>query len=356
MKKIEYEELKKHISILNVAHQLDLEVLDKNGNEIYVVCPFCGYREFSKKADMKLNIEKNSYHCFSCGKSGYSIGLYAKLRCLDNRNAFKELIQKEPFSMDKSNFIINANNELTDIEFRDMVYRDFLNRLNLSTKHKRKLESLGLCKSYIKDFLFKSIPSDKFSALIICHNLSKKYNLAGIPGFFQQEDFKWIFSKPKGIYIPIYSSTGRIKGLSILLDKEFNGTNSIWFSSNNRLNGTPAENWLTSFNLNESTDTIILTDDFITAHVLNLGLKVPILAFSSIQNSKNIIKKLKSTNIKNIIFTVRVNDETQKLDYLIEKLISGLIASGYNVSIKAFKNIEDIYRPDILELFYPKIA
>lgn len=52
-----------------------------------------------------------------------------------------------------------------------------------------------------------------------------------------------------------------------------------------------------SFNIKKDTHTIILTDDFITAHNLNLGLKVPILAFSSIQNSKNLIKQLKNTNI-----------------------------------------------------------
>lgn len=352
----EFEELKKHISIFNVAHQLNLEILDKKGNEIYCICPFCGYRKSSKKADMKLNVEKNSYHCFTCGKSGYSIGLYAKLKCLDNKSATKELVEKEAFSMDRSNFIINTNNELADIEYRDMVYRDFLNRLNLSTKHKRKLESLGLCKSYIKDYLFKTIPTSKFAPLIICNNLLHKFELAGIPGFYQNEELKWIFSKLEGIFIPVFSSNGKIKGLSILLDNEFNGTNNIWFSSNSKINGTSAQNWLMSFNIKKDTDTVILTDDFITAHCLNLGLKVPILAFSGIQNSKNIIKKLKTTNIKNIVFTVRLNDETQKLDYLIEKLISGLISAKYDVSIKTFRAVEDMYRPDILELFYPKIA
>lgn len=356
MQKQEFEEFQKHIGILNVAHQLNLEIFDKKGCEIYAVCPFCGYRNKIKKAEMKLNFEKNSYHCFGCGKSGYAIGLYAKLRGLDNKNAFKELLEKEAFSMDKSQFIIDTNNKIANIEYRDMVYREFLNKLKLSAMHKKRLEHLGLCKSYINDYLFKTIPTAKFSPLIICNNLSHEFELAGIPGFYQNEELKWIFTKLAGLFMPVFNSSGKIQGLSILLDEKFNETNNIWFSSNNKINGTAAQNWLMSFNIKEDTETIILTDDFIVAHNLNLGLRVPILAFSSIQNSKNIIRKLKNTNIKNIIFTLRINDETQKLDYLIEKLISGLMVAGYDVSIKTFRNIEDMYRPDILELFYQKIA
>lgn len=347
-------ELQKHISIFNVACQLNLEILDKTRNTLKVICPFCGYRNPKKKlAKMSLNFERNSYHCFECGKAGFAIGLYATLKNIDNKTAFKELLEREAFSMDKSDYVPDTNNKLADLDKRNIVYTDFLNRLKLSAEHEKKLESLGLCKSYINDYKFKTIPTGFFAPLVISHYLNKQYSLAGIPGFYQNEEFKWIFSKINGIYIPVYSSSGKIKGLSILLDEEFNGTKNIWFSSNNKINGTPAENWLTSFNVKPDTETIILTDDFITAHCLNLGLKVPIVAFSGIQNSKNIIKNFKNTNIKNIIFTLRIQDDTQKMDYITDKLISGLLAANYNVKIKTFVDAEDMYRPDILELFKP---
>ena len=111
-----------------------------------------------------------------------------------------------------------------------------------------------------------------------------------------------------------------------------------------------------SFNIKKDTHTIILTDDFITAHNLNLGLKVPILAFSSIQNSKNLIKQLKNTNIKKIIFTVRLSDETQKIDYLIEKLLSGLLDVGYDVEIKTYFDIESMYDSSVLEMFNNNVS
>lgn len=111
-----------------------------------------------------------------------------------------------------------------------------------------------------------------------------------------------------------------------------------------------------SFNIKEDTNTIILTDDFITAHNLNLGLKVPILSFSSIQNSKNLVKQLKNTNIRKIIFTVRLSDETQKLDYLIEKLLSGLLNVGYDIEIKTYFSIDNMYDSSVIEMFNNHIS
>lgn len=184
MQKKEFEELQKHISIFNIAHQLNLEVIERKGNEFFAICPFCGYRSKTITANMKLNYTKNSYHCFDCGKSGYAIGLYATLRNIDNKTAFKELLEKEAFSCDKSEFVFDTNNKLADLNYRDTVYREFLDKIRLKPEHRNKLESLGLTKSYIEDYKFKSIPSEKFASLLISHNLSKKFDLAGIPRFF----------------------------------------------------------------------------------------------------------------------------------------------------------------------------
>lgn len=69
----EYEEVKKHIDILNVAYHLCLEIVNDTGVEVKATCPFCGYRNNCKKGTLNLNTNKNKYHCFNCGKSGYSI-------------------------------------------------------------------------------------------------------------------------------------------------------------------------------------------------------------------------------------------------------------------------------------------
>lgn len=41
MQKKDFEEVSKHINILNVAYHLDLEITDTKGPEIKAICPFC---------------------------------------------------------------------------------------------------------------------------------------------------------------------------------------------------------------------------------------------------------------------------------------------------------------------------
>lgn len=41
MHKLDFEEVSRHISILNVAYHLCLEIIDKKGYEIKAICPFC---------------------------------------------------------------------------------------------------------------------------------------------------------------------------------------------------------------------------------------------------------------------------------------------------------------------------
>lgn len=41
MEKLDYQEVKKHINILNVAYQLCLEIVEEKGFETKVICPFC---------------------------------------------------------------------------------------------------------------------------------------------------------------------------------------------------------------------------------------------------------------------------------------------------------------------------
>ena len=53
---------------------------------------FVGYNKLSKIPTMSLNTRNNKYHCMRCGAGGYSIGLYAKMRNIDNKKAFKELL------------------------------------------------------------------------------------------------------------------------------------------------------------------------------------------------------------------------------------------------------------------------
>ena len=62
---------------------------------------------------------------------GYSVGLYARVKGIDNKKAYRELLGRECFSIQKSNITISPINEIADIDKRDTVYRTFLNMLKL---------------------------------------------------------------------------------------------------------------------------------------------------------------------------------------------------------------------------------
>ena len=68
MDRLDYQEVKKHINILNVAYHLCIEIVDKNGYEHKAICPFCGYKKNnnSKLPTMSLNSQTNKYCCSRC--------------------------------------------------------------------------------------------------------------------------------------------------------------------------------------------------------------------------------------------------------------------------------------------------
>lgn len=116
---------------------------------------------------MSLNTKDNKYCCTRCGAGGYSVGLYAKVRNIDNKKAYKELLEKECYSLDRLPVEISPINLLADVEIRDAVYRDFLGMLKLETQHKKYLTSLGFLNSSIDAGLYKSIPKNYIKRRLI---------------------------------------------------------------------------------------------------------------------------------------------------------------------------------------------
>lgn len=347
MKKEDFIEVSKHINILNVAYHLSLEIIDTKGTEVKAICPFCGYNENSKVATLSLNINNNKYCCYRCGIGGFSIGLYSKLRNIDNKQAYRELLDKECFSIDKSNIIINPVNEIANIEMRDEVYREFLDMLELSVQHRRYLQIKGFLNSTINEQMYRTIPKDYIKRRIIASSLKSKYNLCGIPGFYQEEDWSWNFITAKGIFVPVFDQNGRIQALSMHINKKLNNAKDLWFSSNGKINGTGIKNYIFKSNINSDTETMVLTDNLILGNLIKAILNAPIIAFSSISNSYQILKAIDNTNIKNIIFTVRLQ-ENQNLDYIIHRIFKDLIKLGYNIETKIVYDYKDILKDDFL--------
>lgn len=347
MQKEDFEEVAKHINILNVAYHLSLEITEIKGIEVKAICPFCGYNKNSKVATLSLNTNNNKYCCSRCGVGGFSIGLYAKLRNIDNKKAYRELLDRKCFSVDKSNITISPINEIADIDTRDKIYREFLQMLKLEPQHRKYLKSQGFLNSTIDEQMYRTIPKKYIKRRIIANSLKRKYDLSGIPGFYQEEDWGWTFSNAKGFFVPVFDENNKIQALSMHLDKVYNGTTDIWFSSSGKINGTGTKNWISRNNIAEDTETVILTDNLILSNLIKDVLNAPVIAFSSISNSYQILKAIDNTNIQNIIFTVRP-EENQNLDYIIHRVFKDLIPLGYNLDTKYVGDYKDILKDDFL--------
>jgi len=347
MKKEDFIELSKHINILNVAYHLSLEIIDTKGTEVKAICPFCGYKENSKVATLSLNINNNKYCCFRCGAGGFSIGLYAKLRNIDNRKAYRELLDRECFTVEKSNIIISPVNEIADIDIRDKVYRHFLSMLKLESQHRKYLQNQGFLNSTIDEQMYRTIPKKYIKKRLVANSLKRQYNLCGIAGFYQEEDWGWNFITSKGFFVPVFDENNRIQALSMHLDKELKNVSDLWFSSNGKINGTGVKNCISKSNINSDTETIVLTDNLILGNLIKAILDVPIIAFSSISNSYQILKAIDNTNVKNIIFPIMVR-ENQNLDYIIHRIFKDLVSLEYNVNTKIVYDYKDILKDDFL--------
>lgn len=277
---------------------------------------------------------------------GYSVGLYARVRNIDNKKAYKELIERECYSQNRSHIEISPINLLADIELRDAVYRDFLNMLKLEGQHKRYLKNLGLLDSSIDAGLYRTVPKNYIKRRLVGSELSRKYNLAGIPGFFQEEDFKWCFNRYNGFFVPVFDENGYIQGLSIHLDKPFNNNQDIWFSSNNKINGTNAKSWIMKNNIVDDSNSVIITDNFLLGNLIKETLNAPMLAFQNISNSYIILKEIEKTNIRNIVFVIRLPQADENLDYIINRIFRDLIPLNYNIDIKYINDYKDFFDND----------
>lgn len=272
--------------------------MKKQGLCLGICVRFVAYNKLTKISTLTLNSKTNTYHCSRCNSKGYARELYAKVKHIDIDTAYKELIERECFSPNKSRYNISPINILADVEIRDRVYREFLGMLKLEKNHSKYLEHLGLLNSTIEDSLYRSVPKSTIKRRLVAYSLSEKFNLSGIPGFYQDDDFNWTFGGTKGFYIPVFDTNGYIQGFSIHLDTSFNNTSDIWFSSNNKINGMSAQNCVMKFNMDKALSHILIVANLILGNLLKEVSNMQIVTFQNSSSSYSILKEVEKTKIK----------------------------------------------------------
>lgn len=172
------------LSIINVKNKLNLTEGYCARNSIYVYCPFCRLDD-KIDANLRLNVENDSYYCNCCGENGYAVGLYAKLNYITTKNAFKKLMEQEA-DMTTNLKVIRNMKRRTDEEI-SIVYEYLLKMLGLNRHHCKLLLKMGFSKEEILNSSFRSIPQYESEKIKICNRLIKcGFELSGVPRFFYE--------------------------------------------------------------------------------------------------------------------------------------------------------------------------
>lgn len=169
----------KKLSIINVKNKLGLTEGYCNGNAIYVYCPFCR-SEDRKRANLRLDVDLDSYYCNCCSESGYAVGLYAKCNYISTKTAFKRLMEEDADLQTNLQYI-KKSNKRSDSEI-SIVYEYLLRMLGLNKKHCKLLMQMGFSKEEILNSKFRSIPQYESEKIKLCNRLIKcGFKLSGVP-------------------------------------------------------------------------------------------------------------------------------------------------------------------------------
>ena len=100
-------------------------------SEVEASCPFCGDHG-PGKYHLSLNTDKDLYRCNLCGAHGNSVSLYARIKGITNKEAFRELsgnTKLYPFPQQPEPR--NTERQPLSLEQRHTAYTDMLEHLTL---------------------------------------------------------------------------------------------------------------------------------------------------------------------------------------------------------------------------------
>lgn len=321
-------------------------------------CPFCEKNGLKpdRKHKYSIDIYKNVGHCMRCGSGHGILSLHQALSrkpitleeskedLLRRWNRLPSNVQVE---LSKTLEYLEEENrkhlEPAPIEIRDEVYRNFLNSLTLSDRHRQNLLSRGLTEKEIKERMYKTVPSvgaKSFGMESFSYEISdalKRHIRWGVPGFYDIRT-----SEPKvalcdsGYFVPVRDEFGRISGMQIRYDplpesaseeKKQHYAKYKWFNSNfkEKKDGCTAsgcENIHYAVPLLHAPKSIILTEGILKADIIShLGgiLKgkesIPVIGLAGVYNTENLcfeLLKMKQHGLEKVMIAVDMDYREKK--------------------------------------------
>lgn len=289
MERIDFEN-DERLSIVTVANKCGIEIIKPiDHNRILAVCPFCNDTTGHLYLTLKNNKGYyNVYKCLKCGKGGGAVALYAEIKGLDTKEAFKELLNdKNSSNIERTRTIIKKTNAIKenvptrDVEYLNKIYGRLLSLLKLNREDYENLIARGLTKEQIRKNNYKSMPRTYCE----CKNISNKlielgFELKGVPGFFLDKRNEWTMICKEGFLIPIRDLENRIVSLQIRLTKKEGKLRYIYLSSSKYNEGSKA---IASVHLvGESFEKIYITEGPLKADIANFFSKDTFIALPGV--------------------------------------------------------------------------
>lgn len=263
----------------DVISLLGLPYPPQGRSSYYVQCPCCD--ENPRKKHLNINLKKDVFRCPRCGVNGGIFDLYSLYTGVSRDKVREALMERlgPVVRTDKPKKVIEQQSvqecPATDIETRHATYSALLSMLSLAPDHKQNLLERGLTEHDIEQLGYKTTPVVG-TATIAKQLQNDGYYLAGVPGFYRNEDDKWVFiHERRGILIPVRNKDGQIQGLQIRRDN-VQKRKFRWVSSADKKDGCHAEGW--THLAGEVRSLVVLTEGPMKADVIHALSGMTVLA------------------------------------------------------------------------------
>ena len=344
---------------------LDIKESTLNGRNVQARCPYCN--DYKYRMYLCRDPDNPTWWCHNCSTGGNAITLFADFNpmgeSLSTRDAYHILLNRP----DITKGVLPYDYEplpprIKPLRERSGIYLAFLQMLSLEPRHRQNLLSRGLTDEIIDANMYRSIPTGDSTKREIAKELSARYDLADMPGFFTK-DFQWnIAGKHSGFFTPVCDHNNYIQGLQMRLDspppirvvqkdgniKYKKGDRFRWLSTAGKYyeNGTPINSYIHVVG-DLSSDVLHLTEGVIKADVASFlsggHLFAGLTGVGNTRFLEQVIKELRPRKIVECIdMDCRVNPHVQKAQARIQSICIPL-CEEYEVFFwpKEYNGIDD---------------
>jgi hypothetical protein len=172
-----------------------------------------------------------------------------------------------------------------DVERRHTVYTALLSALTLLPEHQQEVMRRGLPREEISSLQYASAPAEAF-AVDVARSLSRRYDLGGVPGFYQLGRVWRMARTCPGFFVPYRNERGLIEGLQLRRFPYQEKDKYLWLSSKDKPAGASSSSPL-HFALSSqlaSADEVVITEGALKADVAAHFLQSPVIAAAGVSN------------------------------------------------------------------------